>query len=87
MRLLFTFGGLLVVLAVIALSARHQLEANRRFLPAAGGVSGVGAASGTSGGSPQVTPAQYQRQIEQALRDGAQQGADRAASAGADDAK
>jgi len=77
-RALLTFGGLLIVLAVIALSARTQLQADKRFLPAAG------AASAPFGGSSQPTPAQFQRELEKTLREGAQQGADRAASAGED---
>ena len=39
MRAMLTFGSLLIVLAVIAVSVRSQLHANQRFLPS-------GAASG-----------------------------------------
>ena len=85
MRALLTFGGLLVVLAIIALTARHQLDTNRRFLPGAASAAS-GASSEPFGGATQVTPAQYQQELNKVLREGAQQGADRAASAG-DDSK
>ncbi len=87
MRALFTFGGLLVVLAVIALLARHQLDAQRRLLPAATASApafAVGGASVAAGDVPQVTTDQYKRELDKVLREGAQRSADRAASAGDD---
>jgi hypothetical protein len=81
-RALLTFAALLIVLAVIALSARSQLQANKRFLPDADAASQ--AASAPFGGSSQPTPAQLQRELEKTLREGAQRGAERAASAGED---
>ena len=82
MRAILTFGSLLIVLAVIALSARTQLQANKRFLPAASAASE--ASSAPFGGSTQPTPAQFQRELEKTLREGAQGSAERAARAGAD---
>ncbi len=85
MRALLTFGSLLIVLAAIALSARSQLQANKRFLPAAASAaSPAEASSAPFGGAAQPTPAQFQRELEKTLREGAQSGADRAASAGED---
>ena len=73
MRAFFTIGSLLIVLAIIGLSMRSQLQANKRFLPT------VEAAS--SAGTPQQAVSQYQREVEQAMKASAQHTADQAASA------
>ena len=84
MRAFFTIGSLLIVLAIIGLSMRSQLQANKRFLPTAD------AASGAAPLSPDATPkqavSQYQRELDQAMKAGAQHTADQAASA-ADEAR
>jgi len=84
MRAFLTFGSLLIVLAVVALSMRSQLHASQRFLPAARPASEAAAAplSGTPG---QMT-SQYQREVNKAIQAGAQHTADQAASA-ADEAR
>jgi hypothetical protein len=82
MRALLTVGSLLIVLAVVMLSVRSQLQANRRFLPSANAASD--AASAPFGGSGTPTPAQFQHELEKTLSEGARHGAERAASAGED---
>jgi septal ring-binding cell division protein DamX len=81
MRAMLTFGSLLIVLAVIAVSVRSQLQANKRFLPAS---AASDAASGALSGSAQNQASQYQRQLDAAMKAGAQHTADQAASAGED---
>ena len=80
MRAMLTFGSLLIVLAVIAVSVRSQLSASKRYLPAAAS----DAASGALTGSPQNQVSQYQRQLDAAMKAAAQHTADQAASAGED---
>ena len=79
MRAFFTVGSLLIVLAIIGLSMRSQLQANKRFLPTSEAASGV--ASMPSNGTPQQTVSQYQRELDQAMKASAQHTADQAASA------
>ena len=83
MRAMLTFASLLIVLAVVAVSMRHQLQADKRFLPSAAS----GAASGTLSGTPANQVSQYQRELDAAMKAGAQHTADQAASAGEDDAR
>ncbi len=80
MRALLTFGSLLVVLAVIAVSVRSQLSASKHLLPAAAS----GAASDALTGSPQNQVTQYQRQLDAAMKAAAQHTDAEAASAGED---
>ncbi len=80
MRAMLTFGSLLIVLAVVAVSMRHQMLANQRFLPSAAS----DAASGTLSGTPANQVSQYQRELDAAMKAGAQHTADQAASAGED---
>ena len=77
MRAMLTFGSLLIVLAVIAVSVRTQLQASKRFVPS-------GAASGALSGTPANQVSQYQRQLDAAMKAAAQHTADQAASAGED---
>jgi hypothetical protein len=83
MRLFFTFGSLLVVLAIVAVSVRTQLKASQRVLPAANAASDAPA---VPQGSPQQVMSQYQRELDKAMKAGAQHTADQAASA-ADEAR
>jgi septal ring-binding cell division protein DamX len=78
MRAFLTLGSLLIVLAIIALSVRSQLQANKRFLPTA---AASGAASMPLNGTPQQVMSQYQRDLEAAVKADAQHTADQAASA------
>ena len=82
MRAMLTFGSLLIVLAVIALSLRHQLQANRRFLPSATAASD--AASGVLVGTPANQVSQYQRELDKAMKAAARHTDEQAASAGED---
>jgi hypothetical protein len=84
MRALLTFGSLLIVLAVIALSVRSQLQASKRFLPPA---AASDASSAPFGGSSSPSVAQYQRELDQAMKASAQHTDDQAASAGEDGAR
>jgi len=79
MRAFLTLGSLLIVLAVIALSVRSQLQANKRFMPTAAAASG--GESIPLDGSPQQVMSQYQRELGQAMKADAQHTADQAASA------
>lgn len=81
MRAMLTIGSLLIVLAVIAVSVRHQLDANKRFMPSS---AASDAASGALTGSPQNQVSQYQRELDAAMKAAAQHTADQAASAGED---
>jgi hypothetical protein len=81
MRAMLTFASLLIVLAIIAVSVRSQLNANKRFVPSA---AASDAASGALAGSPQNQVSQYQRQLDEAMKAAAQHTADQAASAGED---
>jgi hypothetical protein len=78
---MLTIGSLLIVLAVIAVSVRNQLNANKRFMPAA---ASSDAASGALTGSPQNQVSQYQHELDAAMKAAAQHTADQAASAGED---
>jgi len=84
MRAMLTFASLLIVLAIIAVSVRSQLNANKRFVPSA---AASDAASGGLTGSPQNQVSQYQRQLDAAMKAAAQHTADQAASAGEDGAR
>ena len=86
MRALLTFGSLLIVLAVVAVSLRSQLQADKRYLPSAAAAAAAGsdAASGPFGGSSSPTVSQFQHELDKAMRADAQHTADQAASAGED---
>jgi predicted lipid-binding transport protein (Tim44 family) len=77
MRAMLTFGSLLIVLAVIAVSVRNELRASKALLPSA-------AASGPFVGTPQNQVSQYQKAVEQAMKADARHTADQAASVGED---
>ena len=85
MRALLTFGSLLVVLAVIGLSVKSQLQASKRYLPAAAAASG--AASAPFGGNSSPSVAQFQQELNKALNEGARHREAEAASAGDDGTK
>ena len=77
MRVMLSLGSLLIVLAIILLSMRGQLQASKHFMPSAAS----GAASGPFAGSPQNQVSQYQRELDKAMKAAAQHTADQAASA------
>jgi len=79
MRAMLTFASLLIVLAIIAVSVRSQLNAGKRTVFSA---AASDATSGASTGSPQNQVTQYQRQLDAAVKAAAQHTADQAASAG-----
>jgi len=78
---MLTFASLLIVLAIIAVLVRSQINANKRLVPSA---AASDAASGALTGSPQNQVSQYQRQLDAAVKAAAQHTADQAASAGED---
>jgi hypothetical protein len=69
MRALFSIVSLLVVVAVIAISAKHQLAASRQLVGAP--ASSAADAAAPFGGASQPTPAQFKRELERTLNDGA----------------
>ena len=77
MRGLFSIVGLLLVLAVIAVSVRNELHASRKFLPATAGAASA-AGSAPFGGSAAPGVAEFQRELDKTMRAEAA----RAASAG-----
>jgi hypothetical protein len=79
MRAFLTLGSLLIVLAIVALAMRSQLQANKRFLPSS--AAATGAASMPQDGTPRQVVSQYQRELDQAMKADAQHTADQAASA------
>ena len=81
MRALLTYGSLLIVLGVVALTVRTQLQASKRFLPSAAASE---AASGTLVGTPANQVSQYQRELDKAMKAAARHTDEQAASAGED---
>ena len=82
MRAMLTYGSLLIVLAIVALLAGNQLRANKRLLSTAPAVSD--ASSAPFGGSSSPTVAQYQRELDKAMKASARHTDEQAASAGED---
>ncbi len=81
MRALLTYGSLLIVLAVVAISVRNQLHASKKFLPAhPASVAGV-AEPAIDPNDPNKAVSQYQRELDKAIKADAQHTADQAASA------
>ena len=83
MRAMLTFGSLLIVLAIVALSMRTQLQANKRFMPSAAAAASE-AASGPFTGTPQNQVSQYQRELDKAMKAASHHTDEQAASAGED---
>ncbi len=80
MRAMFTFGSLLIVLAIVSILVRNQLHASKKFLPATVAASGV-APLAVDPNNPQQAVTQYQRELDKAMKAAAQHTADQAASA------
>jgi hypothetical protein len=68
MRALFTFGSLLVALVIVVVAVKHQLQAQRQFLPGANGPGAAGASAPFGASSQSV--GQYQRELDRALQAG-----------------
>jgi hypothetical protein len=69
MRALFSIASLVIVLCIVMIAVQHQLRAARPFLP-----TGTAAAAGSSapfGGASQPSVAQYQREVNRVLNEGA----------------
>ena len=79
MRMFLTFGSLLIVLAIISVTVRHQLHASRQLLPAV--VASGAAPLAVDPNDPQRAVTQYQRDLDKAMKADAQHTADQAASA------
>jgi len=78
---MLTFGSLLIVLAVIAISVRNQLHATRKFRPEAAASAGGVVVPAIDPNDPQKAIAAYQRELDKAMKASAQHTADQAASA------
>ena len=78
---MLTFGSLLIVLAIVAISVRSQLHATRNFRPAAAASDAGVVAPTIDPNDPQKALSQYQRELDKAMKAGAQHTADQAASA------
>jgi len=65
----FTFASLLIVLGIIVVAVKHQLQASRQLLPGAGAPAAAGA-SAPFGGASRPNVAQYQRELDRALQEG-----------------
>ena len=81
MRVMLTFGSLLVVLAIVAILVRNQLHASKRFLPSASASAAGVVVPTVDANDPQKAISQYQRELDKAMKAGAQHTADQAASA------
>jgi hypothetical protein len=79
MRAVFSIVSLVVVVAVIAIAAKHQLAASRQLR--ATPESSAADAAAPFGGASQPTPAQFQRELERTLREGAEKRASAAEAA------
>jgi hypothetical protein len=74
MKALFSIASLVIVLCVVALVAQRQLRASRALLPQAqGGAAGPAGASAPFGGTSQPSVAQFQRELDRTLQEGARQ--------------
>ena len=83
MRATLTFASLLIVLAIVAVTVRSQMQATRRAAAAAAAAASD-AASVTLSGTPQNQVQQYKDALDAAMKADAQHTADQAASAGED---
>ena len=82
---MLSLGSLLIVLAVIALSVRSQLQASKRFMPVSAASSAAGVASSPfDTNNPSQAVSQYQHELEKAMKAAERHTADQAASAGDD---
>jgi len=68
-RAVFTFASLLFVLLIVVVAVKHQLQASRQLLPGANTPAAAGA-SAPFGGASQPSVAQYQRELDHALKQG-----------------
>jgi hypothetical protein len=82
MRAFLSIASLLIVLAIVAVSVRSQLQASKRYLPSAAAASD--ASSAPFGGSSSPSVAQFQGELDKALKADARHTDDAAASAGED---
>ena len=70
MRALFSVLGLLVVVAVVGMIARHQLQAVAPAVPSPSNSAGA-APSGTPGEPARARPEQVREDVERAVQQGA----------------
>jgi hypothetical protein len=69
MRAIFSFASILIVLGIVVVAVKHQLEASRQGLPA-GSASTMTGPSAPFGGTSQPSVAQYQRELDRAIQEG-----------------
>jgi hypothetical protein len=83
MRAVFSIVSLVIVLGVVAVTIKHQLAASRQLVAPAPAPAAADA-NAPFGGASQPTPAQFQRELERTLNEGA---AGRASAADAAEAQ
>ncbi len=82
MRALLTVSSLLIVLAVVAVTVRSQLRADKRLPPATAAASDASSAPWVGSSSPSV--AQFQHELDKTLSQAASHREAESASAGED---
>ena len=70
MRAFFSIASLLIVLGVILVAVKHQLRASQAYLPSRNAPAAA-AASEPFGGASQPSVAQFQRELDRTLKEGA----------------
>jgi hypothetical protein len=86
MRAMFSLVALLIVALIVGLNVRNELRATKGLLPASGAPSANAASDAASapfGGTSSPSVAQYQRELDRAMRDSAAHTASAAADADA----
>ena len=78
---MLTYGSLLIVLAIVGISVRNQLHATKKFRPAVAASDAGVVVPAVDANDPQKALSQYQRELDKAMKAGAQHTADQAASA------
>ena len=78
---MLSIGSLLIVLAIVAILVRNQLHATRGYRPDVAASSAGVAVPTVDANDPQKALSQYQRELDKAMKAGAQHTADQAASA------
>ena len=78
---MLSIGSLLIVLAIVGIITRNQLHATARFRPSASASAAGVVVPNVDPNDPQKAISQYQRELDKAMKAGAQHTADQAASA------
>ncbi len=78
---MLSIGSLLIVLAIVAVITRSQLHATAKYRPSAAASEAGVVVPTVDPNDPQKAISQYQRELDKAMKAGAQHTADQAASA------